>query len=287
MKKDEKNLLKLTLDILVNENKKIKNEYDELKKNVKEFKIQLQEKLNTIYDKNSAMENLNIQIEKLHLKLNELLNKKNNFQEIENNNKINNNLNKSNINIFNEKNLFNINNNNKIKEIDYESYKKYIFLQNKLINSINDLKRETKFIIDKYLNKDNIIIFNKNKINLKNYFDNDFNEIFNKKLNKNNMIYLIDKNKKIWKLKKREDLNYDFIEKNIDFYSNLKIKKIQEEMKMTENNIRNLIKKLEENKIKENDILKEIINENNIKIEKEINENKKAITHMMQSSFIL
>ena len=280
MKNDEKNLLKLTLDVLINENKKIKCEYDELNKNVKEFKIQLQEKLNTIYDKNSAMENLNKQIEELHLKLNELLNKKNNFQEE------NKNLNKSNF-LDEKKNLFVNNNNNKIKEIDYEKYKKYIFLQNKLINSINDLKRETKFIIDKYLNKENIIILNKNKINLKNYFDNDFNEIFNKKLNKNKMIYLIDKNKKIWKLKKREKLNYDFIEKNIDFYSNLKIKKIQEEMKTTENNIRNIIKKIEDNKIKENKIINEIIEENKIKIEKEIKQNKRAITHMMQSSFIL
>ena len=210
MKNDEKNLLKLTLDVLINENKKIKCEYDELNKNVKEFKIQLQEKLNTIYDKNSAMENLNKQIEELHLKLNELLNKKNNFQEE------NKNLNKSNF-LDEKKNLFVNNNNNKIKEIDYEKYKKYIFLQNKLINSINELKIETKFIIDKYLNKENIIILNKNKINLKNYFENDFNEIFNKKLNKNKIIYLIDKNKKIWKLKKREKLNYDFIEKNIDF----------------------------------------------------------------------
>ena len=280
MKNDEKNLLKLTLDVLINENKKIKCEYDELNKNVKEFKIQLQEKLNTIYDKNSAMENLNKQIEELHLKLNELLNKKNNFQEE------NKNLNKSNF-LDEKKNLFVNNNNNKIKEIDYEKYKKYIFLQNKLINSINDLKIETKFIIDKYLNKENIIILNKNKINLKNYFENDFNEIFNKKLNKNKMIYLIDKNKKIWKLKKREKLNYHFIEKNIDFYSNLKIKKIQEEMKTTENNIRNIIKKIEENKIKENKIIKEIIEENKIKIEKEIKQNKRAITHMMQSSFIL
>lgn len=280
MKNDEKNLLKLTLDVLINENKKIKCEYDELNKNVKEFKIQLQEKLNTIYDKNSAMENLNKQIEELHLKLNELLNKKNIFQEE------NKNLNKSNF-LDEKKNLFVNNNNNKIKEIDYEKYKKYIFLQNKLINSINDLKIETKFIIDKYLNKENIIILNKNKINLKNYFENDFNEIFNKKLNKNKMIYLIDKNKKIWKLKKREKLNYDFIEKNIDFYSNLKIKKIQEEMKTTENNIRNIIKKIEENKIKENKIIKEIIEENKIKIEKEIKQNKRAITHMMQSSFIL
>lgn len=280
MKNDEKNLLKLTLDVLINENKKIKCEYDELNKNVKEFKIQLQEKLNTIYDKNSAMENLNKQIEELHLKLNELLNKKNNFQEE------NKNLNKSNF-LDEKKNLFVNNNNNKIKEIDYEKYKKYIFLQNKLINSINELKIETKFIIDKYLNKENIIILNKNKINLKNYFENDFNEIFNKKLNKNKMIYLIDKNKKIWKLKKREKLNYDFIEKNIDFYSNLKIKKIQEEMKTTENNIRNIIKKIEENKIKENNIIKEIIEENKIKIEKEIKQNKRAITHMMQSSFIL
>ena len=280
MKNDEKNLLKLTLDVLINENKKIKCEYDELNKNVKEFKIQLQEKLNTIYDKNSAMENLNKQIEELHLKLNELLNKKNNFQEE------NKNLNKSNF-LDEKKNLFVNNNNNKIKEIDYEKYKKYIFLQNKLINSINEIKIETKFIIDKYLNKENIIILNKNKINLKNYFENDFNEIFNKKLNKNKMIYLIDKNKKIWKLKKREKLNYDFIEKNIDFYSNLKIKKIQEEMKTTENNIRNIIKKIEENKIKENKIIKEIIEENKIKIEKEIKQNKRAITHMMQSSFIL
>ena len=272
MKNDEKNLLKLTLDVLINENKKIKCEYDELNKNVKEFKIQLQEKLNTIYDKNSAMENLNKQIEELHLKLNELLNKKN--KEFENKN------------FLDEKKFVN-NNNNKIKEIDYEKYKKYIFLQNKLINSINDLKRETKFIIDKYLNKENIIILNKNKINLKNYFDNDFNEIFNKKLNKNKMIYLIDKNKKIWKLKKREKLNYDFIEKNIDFYSNLKIKKIQEEMKTTENNIRNIIKKIEDNKIKENKIINEIIEENKIKIEKEIKQNEREISHMMQSSFIL
>ena len=52
-------------------------------------------------------------------------------------------------------------------------------------------------------------------------------------------------------------------------------------MKMTENNIRNLIKKLEENKIKENNIIKQIKNENKIKIEKEINENKRAIEHMM------
>ena len=58
-------------------------------------------------------------------------------------------------------------------------------------------------------------------------------------------------------------------------------------MKMTENNIRNLIKKFEENKIKENNIIKQIKNENKIKIEKEINENKRAIEHMMQSSFIL
>ena len=122
---------------------------------------------------------------------------------------------------------------------------------------------------------------------MKNYFENDFNEIFNKKLNKNKMIYLIDKNKKIWKLKKREKLNYDFIEKNIDFYSNLKIKKIQEEMKTTENNIRNIIKKIEDNKIKENKIINEIIEENKIKIEKEIKQNEKEISHMMQSSFIL
>ena len=58
-------------------------------------------------------------------------------------------------------------------------------------------------------------------------------------------------------------------------------------MKTTENNIRNIIKKIEENKIKENKIIKEIIEENKIKIEKEIKQNKRAITHMMQSSFIL
>ena len=72
-------MLKLTLDILVNENNQLKNSLNEINNSVKENKIELQEKLNTITNKDEVLNNLTNQIKQLKLKFNELKNKSNRF----------------------------------------------------------------------------------------------------------------------------------------------------------------------------------------------------------------
>ena len=68
----EYQMLKLTLEVLANDNVKLKNDLAELSNNVKKNKLQLQDYLNTITDKDTAVSNLNKKIEMLHIRLSEI-----------------------------------------------------------------------------------------------------------------------------------------------------------------------------------------------------------------------
>ena len=284
----EKNMLKLTLDILVNENNQLKNSLNEINNSVKENKIELQERLNTITNKDEVLNNLNNQIKQLKLKFYELKSKsKRYFSDYGNSNtmlKFNEqtstcytarNINKITLSKNLEKNK-EIKNKNQNK---INNYQDFYYKQNELDNEINDIKRQINFLINKFQEDEDIILMKEKFCNLKNIFDDESLEKLKKILNEknsNNILYLVDKNKKVWKLKKREDIPKNDFEK---------------EENITCTNFNNLTNNKKYYNIGEfNNRQKEIINENFLLTPEDIKkklEKNTAVDDMMKSSFIL
>ena len=284
----EKNMLKLTLDILVNENNQLKNSLNEINNSVKENKIELQERLNTITNKDEVLNNLNNQIKQLKLKFYELKSKsKRYFSDYGNSNtmlKFNEqtstcytarNINKITLSKNLEKNK-EIKNKNQNK---INHYQDFYYKQNELDNEINDIKRQINFLINKFQEDEDIILMKEKFCNLKNIFDDESLEKLKKILNEknsNNILYLVDKNKKVWKLKKREDIPKNDFEKEENI--------ICSNFNNLTNNKRNY------NLGEFSNRQKEIINEYFLLTPEDIKkkeEKNTAVDDMMKSSFIL
>ena len=266
----EKNMLKLTLDILINENNSLKNTLNETEKNVKANKDKLEEKLNSITNKDEVLNNLNKE-------LNQLIKK---FNEYNTNIKINEQTSTcytprytNKINIL--RNDENKNNKNKGNNHYFEFYLK----QNELDNEVNDIKRHINFLNNKFKEDDDIILMKEKFCNLKNIFDNDslnkLKKILEEK-NSNNVLYLVDKNKKVWKLKKREDIPNNNFEKEENIICS---------------NFNNLSNKYKNYNIGEfSNRPEETINDNFLLSPEDLkkrNEKNTAVEDMMKSSFIL
>ena len=284
----EKNMLKLTLDILVNENNQLKTSLKEINNSVKENKIELQEKLNTITNKDEVLNNLTNQIKQLKLKFNELKNKSNGFYSDYGNSNTMLKFNEQTSTCYTarNKNKINLNKNlEKNKELKYKNknknnhYQDFYYKQNELDNEINDIKRQINFLINKFQEDEDIILMKEKFCNLKNIFDeesiNKLKNILNEK-NSNNILYLVDKNKKVWKLKKREDIPKNDFEK---------------EENITCSNFNNLTNNNKNYNIGEfSNRQKEIINEYFLLTPEDIKkklEKNTAVDDMMKSSFIL
>ena len=286
----EKNMLKLTLDILINENNQLKNTLNQINNNVKENKIELQEKLNTITNKDEVLNNLNNQINQLKLKFNELKSKSKRFFSDYGNSNTMLKFNEQTSTCYTARNINkitlskNLEKNKEIKNIDKNEkknnhYQDFYLKQNELDNEINDIKRQINFLINKFQEDEDIILMKEKFCNLKNIFDDESLEklknILNEK-NSNNILYLVDKNKKVWKLKKREDIPKNDFEKE-------------------ENIICSNFNNLTNNKRNYNlgdfsNRQKEIINEYFLLTPEDIKkkeEKNTAVDDMMKSSFIL
>jgi len=286
----EKNMLKLTLDILVNENNQLKTSLKEINNSVKENKIELQEKLNTITNKDEVLNNLTNQIKQLKLKFNELKNKSNRFYSDYGNSNTMLKFNEQTSTCYTARNTNKITLNKNLeknKELKYKNknknknnhYQDFYYKQNELDNEINDIKRQINFLINKFQEDEDIILMKEKFCNLKNIFDeesiNKLKNILNEK-NSNNILYLVDKNKKVWKLKKREDIPKNDFEK---------------EENITCSNFNNLTNNNKNYNIGEfSNRQKEIINEYFLLTPEDIKkreEKNTAVDDMMKSSFIL
>lgn len=199
----EYQMLKLTLEVLANDNVKLKNDLAELSNNVKKNKLQLQDYLNTITDKDTAVSNLNKKIEMLHIRLSEI-------NKIKGHNTNGNGLTEENTKITKKPQ-----NNYKYK-INRDSFVNFCKLQLQLNNEINKLKLQLNNYTqtERDNNKKNIICENK-VVHLNDVLDkesvNNILKIFEKNKEKNNKMYIVDKNKKIWKFTKRGDLSINDI----------------------------------------------------------------------------
>lgn len=260
----EKNMLKLTLDILINENNSLKNTLNETETNVKANKDQLKDKLNSLTNKDEVLNNLNTELNQLIKKFKELkLRKKRHFSEEDN----------PNVNLLRKDE--NNNNNNKGNNNYFEFYLK----QNELDNEVNDIKRHINFLNNKFKEDDDIILMKEKFCNLKNIFDNDslnkLKKILEEK-NSNNVLYLVDKNKKVWKLKKREDIPNNNFEKEENIICS---------------NFNNLSNKYKNYNIGEfSNRPEETIDDNFLLSPEDLkkrNEKNTAVEDMMKSSFIL
>jgi len=234
----ERKFLKETLSIVVQENAELKETLSDLQSNVNENKIQLKEKINSITDKNTAVEMLSNQIEQLKQKFYDLQLKQkmqsllnNNISEEINNskgNETNNNTNIPNqlmpIKVEEEKKIKEKENQAKTKEEKIEMHKNFYDKQQEIINEINNIKRDVKFLQEKINEQKNKYILYQYNCDIQNYFkNNDLNnikKILNKK-QKENLIYLVANDGKVYKFKKRDDLiKNNFINKiNLDYIS--------------------------------------------------------------------
>ena len=233
----ERKFLKETLNIVVQENSELKETLSDLQSNVNENKIQLREKINSITDKNTAVEMLSNQIEQLKQKFFDLQLKQkmqsllNNISEEINNskgNETNNNTNIPNqlmpIKVEEEKKIKEKENQVKTIEEKIEMHKNFFDKQREIINEINNIKRDVKFLQEKINEQKNKYILYQYNCDIQNYFkNNDLNnikKILNKK-QKENLIYFVSNDGKVYKLKKRDDLmKNNFIHKiNLDYVS--------------------------------------------------------------------
>ena len=228
----ERKFLKETLSIVVQENSELKETLSDLQTNVNENKIQLKEKINSITDKNTAVEMLSNQIEQLKQKFYDLQLKQkmqsllnNNISEEINNskgNETNNNTNIPNqlmpIKVEEEKKIKEKENQVKTREEKIEMHKNFFDKQQEIINEINNIKRDIKFLQAKINEQKSKYILYQYNCDIQNYFkNNDLNNIkklLNKK-QKENLIYLVANNGKVYKLKKRDDLMKNNLEYKI------------------------------------------------------------------------
>ena len=234
----ERKILKETLDIVVQENAELKRLLSDIQSNVNENKTQLKQVINSITDKNTAVELLTNQIELLKQKFNDfqlkqkmqsLLN--NNISEDITNSKGNETNNNSNIpnklmHIKEEEEKIQNEQEEKIRIIEdkFEKQKNFFNKQQEIKDEIIDIKRDVNFLIEKINEYKSKYILYQQNCDIQNYFNNsDLNSIKKilNKSKKDNLIYLVTNDGKVYKIKKRDDLmKNNFINKiNLDFIS--------------------------------------------------------------------
>ena len=234
----ERKILKETLDIVVQENAELKRSLSDIQSNVNENKTQLKQVINSITDKNTAVELLTNQIELLRQKFNDfqlkqkmqsLLN--NNISEDITNSKGNETNNNSNIpnklmHIKEEEEKMQNEQEEKIRIIEdkFEKQKNFFNKQQEIKDEIINIKRDVNFLIEKINEHKSKYILYQQNCDIQNYFKNsDLNSIKKilNKSKKDNLIYLVTNDGKVYKIKKRDDLmKNNFINKiNLDFIS--------------------------------------------------------------------
>ena len=235
----ERKILKETLDIVVQENAELKRSLSDIQSNVNENKTQLKQVINSITDKNTAVELLTNQIELLKQKFNDfqlkqkmqsLLN--NNISEDITNSKGNEtNNNNSNIpnklmHIKEEEEKIQNEQEEKIRIIEdkFEKQKNFFNKQQEIKDEIINIKRDVNFLIEKINEHKSKYILYQQNCDIQNYFNNSNLNSIKKILNKSkkdNLIYLVTNDGKVYKIKKRDDLmKNNFINKiNLDFIS--------------------------------------------------------------------
>ena len=235
----ERKILKETLDIVVQENAELKRSLSDIQSNVNENKTQLKQVINSITDKNTAVELLTNQIELLRQKFNDfqlkqkmqsLLN--NNISEDITNSKGNEtNNNNSNIpnklmHIKEEEEKMQNEQEEKIRIIEdkFEKQKNFFNKQQEIKDEIINIKRDVNFLKEKINEHKSKYILYQQNCDIQNYFKNsDLNSIKKilNKSKKDNLIYLVTNDGKVYKIKKRDDLmKNNFINKiNLDFIS--------------------------------------------------------------------
>ena len=235
----ERKILKETLDIVVQENAELKRSLSDIQSNVNENKTQLKQVINSITDKNTAVELLTNQIELLRQKFNDfqlkqkmqsLLN--NNISEDITNSKGNEtNNNNSNIpnklmHIKEEEEKIQNEQEEKIRIIEdkFEKQKNFFNKQQEIKDEIINIKRDVNFLKEKINEHKSKYILYQQNCDIQNYFKNsDLNSIKKilNKSKKDNLIYLVTNDGKVYKIKKRDDLmKNNFINKiNLDFIS--------------------------------------------------------------------
>ena len=234
----ERKILKETLDIVVQENAELKRSLSDIQSNVNENKTQLKQVINSITDKNTAVELLTNQIELLRQKFNDfqlkqkmqsLLN--NNISEDITNSKGNETNNNSNIpnklmHIKEEEEKIQNEQEEKIRIIEdkFEKQKNFFNKQQEIKDEIINIKRDVNFLIEKINEHKSKYILYQQNCDIQNYFNNsDLNNIKKilNKSKKDNLIYLVTNDGKVYKIKKRDDLmKNNFINKiNLDFIS--------------------------------------------------------------------
>lgn len=234
----ERKILKETLEIVIQQNSELKETLSEIQSNVNENKIQLKEKVNTITNKDTAVEMLSNQIEQLKQKFYDLQLKQkmqsllnNNISEDITNSKGNETNNNSNIpnklmHIKEEEEKIQNEQEEKIRIIEdkFEKQKNFFNKQQEIKDEIINIKRDVNFLIEKINEHKSKYILYQQNCDIQNYFNNsDLNSIKKilNKSKKDNLIYLVTNDGKVYKIKKRDDLmKNNFINKiNLDFIS--------------------------------------------------------------------
>jgi len=238
----EKQILKETLNIVVQENDELKEILTEVQSNVNENKMQLQEKINSITDKDTAVEMLTNQIDMLKQKFNELQQTRTKMQSLLNNIASEDNFNSKgnettvtrNSNRLRHKNIDNIRNKKdkekqlKLIKENIEKQRKFIENQQDIQNEINNLKRDVYFLKEKIdEHRDNNILYQYN-YDIQNIFQkNDLNnlkKILNNYQKNDKLMYLVTNTGRVYKIKKRNDLSKNnFINKiELDYFKKYK-----------------------------------------------------------------
>ena len=260
----ERQILRETLDVVVQENAELKEMLAEVQANVNENKIQLQDKINSITDKETAVEMLTNQIDLLKQKFNELQITKQKMQSI-----INNNIsedfvpskgNESTINgvpnTLMHKNIDDVKNqkdkDKKLKGIQDNINKQRLFLSNQqeIQNEINKLRKDVKFLQEKINENKNNYLYYQYNFNIENYFQkNDLNnlkKILNENDKKDKLIYLVTSDGTVYKIKKRDDLTKNNIINQIELdyfrrYKGNEVINIREKPDRNDKNSNNII----------------------------------------------
>lgn len=250
-KEKEKEMLKLTIDLLVTDNTNLKNSLGEMETTVKAHKFQLQEYLSKITDRDTAVQNLNTTIDQLHQNLNKLSLSQNKAKlHNVNNTNYNDNNSSSTMEIIKSPEMqyvqMPLTQREKTHQLeqcspfiqrriyDIDKYKDYCNKQNQLLEEITNLKHELNNLSLRNKFKDiNIELIERKTLNLKDTFsEKDLSKI-TQSLKDNNkcQMYLVDNKKHLWQIVRRKDLNEKNILHPAIIDSQIDIRKIENENK--------------------------------------------------------
>lgn len=192
---EEREMLKLTLKVLVNENSDLRTQFETLSDSVKKSKEQLSSYVSTIVDKDSAVESLKNQIENLRGQLKDIENKaKIELSEGD--------ARKSTQHCLTSRTFLH-SSSFKLKrkqEFDFDTFYSFCDKQNELLKEIQDVKRE---IIG--VDKKEKSIVTQRIINMNDVFDED--DLKKISINEKSKNYLVDEKGNIFLMRLRDDLN--------------------------------------------------------------------------------